>query len=88
MTWKVEFDHRALKELRKLEGSAQERILRFLRQRIAGKRDPRRLGRPLTGLKTGLWRYRAGAYRIVCRIEDETVVVLILRVAHRRDAYR
>lgn len=34
------------------------------------------------------WRYRIGAYRVICRIEDQRLVVLVLGVAHRREVYR
>ena len=43
----------------------RRRVLRFLRERIAGREDPRRLGHALTGGLEGLWRYRVGDYRIV-----------------------
>lgn len=46
------------------------------------------MGRALTGAATGLWRYRVGDYRLVCRIEDRRVVVLVLAIAHRKDVYR
>ncbi|MHB1462217.1 MAG: type II toxin-antitoxin system RelE family toxin [Armatimonadota bacterium] len=36
---------------------------------------------------SGLWRYRVGDYRILCRIEDDKVVVLVLDVGHRRNIY-
>ncbi|MCB2262824.1 MAG: type II toxin-antitoxin system RelE/ParE family toxin [Candidatus Thiosymbion ectosymbiont of Robbea hypermnestra] len=36
----------------------------------------------------GLWRYRIGDYRAVCRIENERLTVLVLKVAHRRQVYR
>jgi mRNA-degrading endonuclease RelE of RelBE toxin-antitoxin system len=36
----------------------------------------------------GLWRYRVGAYRLVCRIEDDRLIVLVLAVGHRREVYR
>lgn len=42
----------------------------------------------LTGSLAGLWRYRAGDYRIVCDIEDDVLVVLVVDVAHRREVYR
>ncbi|PYU89814.1 MAG: hypothetical protein DMG25_18275 [Acidobacteria bacterium] len=45
--------------------------------------NPRDFGKPLTGEKVGLWRYRIGEYRVICRIEDERQAVLVLRVAHR-----
>ena len=88
MTWKVEFDDRALKELRKLDPQVQRQILRFLRQRVATPDNPRRFGKPLSGDRLGLWRYRIGSYRLICRIEEDRVVVLVLGVGHRKDVYR
>jgi mRNA interferase RelE/StbE len=48
---------------------------------------PRRFGRPFSGGKQGLWRYRLSAYRLVCRIEEERLVVLVLAVGHRKEVY-
>ena len=47
MIWKVEFDDRARKELRRLDRQAQVNILAYLRNRIAAHEDPRRFGDPL-----------------------------------------
>lgn len=88
MTWSVEWDERARKELRRLDPSAQREILRYLRERVAGSDDPRRHGRALRGTRHGLWRYRIGAYRLICNIEDDRLVVLVLAAGHRRDVYR
>ena len=88
MAWTVSFEPRALGELKKLDRSARQRVVRFLQERIAGNHDPRGFGKPLTGDKVGLWRYRIGEYRIVCRIADEHRAVLVLRIAHRKDVYR
>jgi mRNA interferase RelE/StbE len=88
LAWTVSFEPRALKELKKLDPSGQQRVVRFLQERIVGEHDPREVGKPLTGDKVGLWRYRIGQYRVVCRIEDERQTVLVLRVAHRKDVYR
>jgi len=87
MIWKVEFDDRARSELRKLDASAQRNILHYLRERLATDQDPRRFGAPLRRNLVGLWKYRVGAYRVICRIEGERVTVLILRVGHRKDVY-
>jgi mRNA interferase RelE/StbE len=86
--WRVEFDAAAAKELRKLDAPARTLILRYLRDRIATSADPRRFGKALTADLAGLWRYRVGDYRIVVTFEEAAVVVLVLRVAHRRDVYR
>ena len=48
MTWTVEFDDAAAKELRKLDRQVQQEILRYLRERIATNEDPRRFGKPLS----------------------------------------
>ena len=55
--------------------------------------DPRGLGAALRSPRSGseatpLWRYRVGDWRIVVRIEDEVMRVLVLRIAHRREVYR
>jgi mRNA interferase RelE/StbE len=85
--WSVEFDDRARRELRKLDPPIQREILSYLRERIAGSSDPREFGKPLRKNLAGLWRYRVGNYRLICRIEDERVVVLVLKVGHRREVY-
>ena len=50
--------------------------------------DPRRVGAPLRDDLAGLWSARRGTYRVLYRIDDERHEVVVLRVAHRRDAYR
>lgn len=87
MTWTVEFDDAAAKELRKLDRQAQREILRYLRERIATDEDPRRFGKPLSRDMAGLWRYRVGNYRMICNIEDDKLVVLVLRAGHRKEVY-
>jgi len=86
--WRVEFDRTAARELRKLGPDAERRVLRYLRERIAGSPDPRRFGHALTGDHKGLWRYRVDDYRIVAFIEDDRFVVLVVTVGHRREVYR
>ena len=85
--WRVEFDRNAARDLRKLGAPAQQRILRYLRDRIATAEDPRRFGHALTHDTKGLWRYRIGDYRIVASIEDDRFVVLVVTVGHRREVY-
>jgi len=45
--WTVEWDERALKELKKLDKQAQKDILLYLRSRIATEESPRRFGFPV-----------------------------------------
>ena len=45
-------------------------------------------GKALTHGLAGLWRYRVRDYRIVCRIEDNEIRVLVLGIGHRKEIYR
>ena len=86
--WRVEFDERAAKELRKLAPEVRRKILVFLKERIETELDPRRFGKALTSNLAGLWQYRIEDYRIICLIQDERLVVLALKVGRRRHIYR
>ena len=88
MIWSVEWDERARRELRRLDRAVQHTILRYFSERIRTDADPRRFGKPLRHVGAGLWRYRIGAYRTICRIEDQRLIVLVLAVGHRREVYR
>lgn len=87
MTWTVELDDRARKDFRKLDKKLQKDILNYLRERIAVDADPRRFGKPLSYDKYGLWRYRVQNARIICRIEDDELVVLVIKVGNRAYVY-
>ena len=87
MSWVCKFDRRALRELRKLDVQSRKMIVAYLEERIEGGEDPRRFGKPLKADLAGLWRYRVGDYRIVCRIGDRELVVLVLSAGHRKTIY-
>jgi mRNA interferase RelE/StbE len=60
-----------------------------LHDRVAKLDDPRSIGEALHGSRLGeFWKYRMSDYRLICKIEDNRLVVLILRVGHRREIYR
>jgi mRNA interferase RelE/StbE len=88
LAWTIEFKPTARSELRRLDRPVQRRIRQFLRERVLASGDPRQLGKPLHGDKGDLWSYRVGAYRIICTIEDRRLVVVVVSVRHRREAYR
>ncbi len=50
--------------------------------------QPHRVGRPLRGQLEGIWSARRGTYRILYRVRDDVREVVVLRIEHRRDAYR
>jgi mRNA interferase RelE/StbE len=88
MAWAIEFVPAALKDLKKIDRKAAARILSTLETRIAELKEPRSLGAALKGEHEGYWRWRIGDYRVIGRIEDERITILVVRVAHRKEAYR
>jgi mRNA interferase RelE/StbE len=89
MAWKIEVSPAADSELKKLDAQHARRILKFLHDRLANLDDPRSVGKALQGSRLGeFWKYRVGDYRLICKIEDDRVVVLVLRVGHRKENYR
>lgn len=89
MGFEIEFDPAALGDLKKLDRQIQQRLVGFLRQRVAQLDDPRAIGEALAGARLGnYWKYRVGDWRIICDIQDRRIVVRVLRVGNRREVYR
>ena len=95
MAWAINYTETARRELKKLDQPVARRIMDFLDDRVAKQDDrvakqddPSKLGKALSGPVGTLWRYRIGDYRAICEIQHQAVTVLVLRLGHRREAYR
>ena len=82
---KVIIDKKAAKEINKLDSIVANRIYDFLEE--LEEIDPRSKGKLLKGKLKNLWRYRVGDYRILAEIQDEVLIVLVVRVSHRSNVY-
>jgi len=85
--WTIEFDAAAEREFNRLDKTVALRISKFLFQRLARLENPRQIGECLQGQLSDYWKYRVGDYRLICSIEDERLVVVVIRVGHRREIY-
>jgi mRNA interferase RelE/StbE len=83
--YEVELLPSAIRELSKLELPIRRRIARRIDQLAA---DPRSHGSVKLRAADDVWRSRVGDYRILFLIHDPTPVVVVVRIAHRNDAYR
>ena len=89
MAWRIEFEEVAKKDLAKLDKTTAKRITSFLRERVLSLDAPRGIGEMLKGPRLGeFWKYRVGDYRIICKIEDGELRVLVVRIGNRREVYR
>lgn len=85
MAYKVLIKKSALKDLHAVPKADQKRLLDVIDSRLS--KDPHE-GKALSGEFKGLYRWRSGKFRIVYEIQQETLVVLVLRIGHRKDVYR
>jgi len=82
--WSIVIRPSAEKEIDKLGKANRKRVLRYLYDRVAQLDRPRQLGGPLKGTMSEFWRYRIGDLRILCRIEDDRLIVLVIAVGSNR----
>lgn len=73
-------------QLRKLDKQIARQIVEYM-DNIAALEDPCGKGKVLKGTLGGLWRYRVEDWRVVCDIQNDQVVILVLRVGHRSKVY-
>jgi len=88
MTWKINWSNEARKQLRRLDKTRQKQVLAYMRERISDATNPRAFGKPLRHEKFGLWRYRVVDVRVICQIQNDELVVLVLNVGHRKSIYK
>ena len=86
MTYRIEFRPAAQRDLRKLDRLARDRVAKAISLLADNPRPP--TAKMLVGDDTlRLWRVRTGDYRIIYSIADDVLLVLVIGVRHRREAY-
>lgn len=81
----VDFLASAAKTLSNLDDAVRRRIARRI-DRLAA--EPRGGGAIKLRGADDVWRARVGDYRILYRVEDQRLFILVIRIGHRRDVYR
>ena len=83
---KIEYAPAASKQFAQLDQPIQRRIKKYMSE-IAILDNPRARGKGLTSNLSGLWRYRVGDYRILCRIRDDKLIITVIEIDHRSTVY-
>ena len=84
MTYKIVPTPKFAKNFKKLDPFVRKQIKAYLN---LVTENPRAKGKALVANRTGQWRYRIGAYRVIVNIQDNELIILALEVGHRRDIY-
>lgn len=87
MSWEYRLEESAKADLRNLGPSGAGLIRDFLNNPIRGAANPEQFGKPLRGELKGFWRYRVRDYRILCRLEKQVMIVVVIAVGHRSTVY-
>ena len=74
--------------LSKLDTNTSLRITGWIRENLEGCENPRAHGKALHGNRRNEWSYRVGDYRIIARIEDYRILILVTDIGHRREIYK
>ena len=83
MSYKVTFKKSVSRDLKKISKEEADKILKKIEEELSEKADAYPI---LTGRFAGLRKYRSGDYRVIYTIIEQNVI--ILRIRHRREAYR
>jgi mRNA interferase RelE/StbE len=87
LAWTLEYEPQARRQLRKLDNQTSRRVIAGL-ELLRDSENPRLRGIAMAGKYAGHWRYRIGEYRVIARIEDGRMVIVVMTVGHRGEVYR
>lgn len=85
--YQVEYLPSAFKTLEKLDRFTKKIIVEWIEKNLVGTDNPRIHGKPLSANRKGQWRYRIGDYRVIAKIEDDRLIILVISIGHRKEIY-
>jgi len=88
LAWTVKLSTRAVKSLKRIDRPNQELILKFMTEKVAKHPDSVSLAKKLSGNLGDFYRFRLGDYRIVCEVQNQELIILILQIGHRQNIYQ
>ena len=85
--WRIEFKPEAYKQFKKLDKAVQKELQAYFNEKLLRLKHPKLLGKALIGNYKSLWRYRIGRFRVICDLQENTMLILIIKVAKRDQVY-
>ena len=84
----IVFSKNADKQFSKLDSYTRRIIISWIYKNLEECEDPRSIGKPLKGDRKDQWRYRIGDYRLIVEIKDNELIILLIKIGHRREVYK
>ena len=88
MKYQVEYLPQVYKTLEKMDKFTKRIIIEWIEKNLVDCENPRVHGKPLSANRAGQWRYRIGDYRVIAKIEDDKLIILVIAIGHRREIYK
>ena len=88
MGFRIEISDKLNKKIKKMDKSTQRMLYSYIVKNLKDTDDPRKNGKALKGNLKGLWRYRVIDYRLIVDIQDDTLVIIAIDFAHRKEIYK
>ena len=87
MSYKVEYSKSDQKQIKKMDQYTKVMLIRWITKNLADCSNLRQYGKALKGNLKNQWRYRVGDYRVLCDIEDDKLIILVINVGYRKEIY-
>lgn len=84
MSYKLLFDDKVAKDLKQIDKQWQKKILELIKTKLV--KNPY-IGKKLVGDLSPYYRYRISDYRVIYEILDDEIVLLVIKIKHRKDVY-
>lgn len=85
--YEVLIEPKAQKQLKKMDYIQAKSIIKWIEKNLVNCTNPYFSGKALKGTLKDYWRYRVGNYRLLTRIDNEKIIITIVKVGHRQSVY-
>ncbi|NRA46620.1 MAG: type II toxin-antitoxin system RelE/ParE family toxin [Oligoflexales bacterium] len=86
LTYKIQYHPDVKSDLKKISKIDQKKIRSAIEDKLM--KDPVRFGKPLRYSLKSCRSLRVGDYRVIYRVSESTITVLVIKIGHRRDVYQ
>ncbi|MEA2111978.1 MAG: type II toxin-antitoxin system RelE/ParE family toxin, partial [Campylobacterota bacterium] len=85
LAYKLLFDDKVTKDLKNIDRSWQKKILEAIKTKLI--KDPY-IGKKLVGDLSSYYRYRVNDYRVIYEILEDEIILVVIKIKHRKDVYK
>ena len=85
MEYRLLFDDKVAKDLKQIDKPWQKKILEAIKTKLVN--DPY-IGKKLVGDLSSYYRYRIGDYRVIYEILEDEIILIVIKIKHRKDVYK